>query len=148
VVFDLEQGLAGWRVAGRLRPPAGLPVFYVSGYSGTGLLRTDWAVGGTFEALSPEFELDEAGLSVDVGGGALDDGVAVELLDRGATPVRRAAGQGDHHLRRVTWDVADLVGQRVRLRVIDRDRGPRGIVFVDHVRTHPLHYFDAALAPP
>lgn len=146
-VFDFERGLAGWRVDGRLRAPAGLPVFYVSGSSGTGLLRTDWAAGGTFEALSPEFELDQAGLSLDVAGGGLDDGVSVELL-AGGTTVRRAAGQGDHHLRRVTWDVTELVGQRVRLRVIDRGRGPRGHLLLDHVRTHPLHHFDAAISPP
>ncbi len=143
VVFDLEDGLDGWeRSAPELRPSR-RPSRYTSGFVGQGVLRTAWVeggVGGTLRAESPEFELDRDGLSLQVGGGSIDDDVRVALVIDGRE-VRTSAGQRDLHLRRVTWEVGEWVGRRARIRVIDEGHGRWGHLLVDHVRTHPFDWF-------
>lgn len=148
-VFELDGDLPGWEISSPLEPPERRQRVYVSGSSGRGLLRTDRApegIAGRVTALSPELVLDGSGLSLQVGGGREADGVRVVLLVDGRE-VRAAAGQGDPHLRRVTWDVSEWVGQRARLRVEDRGGEPWGYLMIDHVRTHPIHLFDPDRQP-
>lgn len=149
-LFDFEVGgYEGWELSQDAAARHGRERDYISGYSGRGFLRTDRVAGGPageLAALSPDFELTATGLSLQVGGGSEADGVSVALIV-GGREVARAAGQRDLHLRRVTWDVSSWVGQRARIRVHDRGGEDSGIIMIDHVRTHPLHYFDAARQP-
>jgi hypothetical protein len=148
-VFEFEgwdTELDGWEVEGQLHLPEGDPEYYVSGYSGSNFVRTDFADDGVFRATSPPFELEQAGLSVQVGGGSLEDGVVVELIVDGLA-LRRGAGEQDYHLRRLTWDVSELMGKRATLRIVDQGRGEWGFIFVDHLRSHPRHELDANREP-
>lgn len=149
-IFEFEgwdTELDGWAVEGQLQPPIGRPEFYVSGYSGSNLVRTDWALNGTFRATSPEFSIDQEALSVQVGGGSLDDGVVVELVVDGLA-LRRGAGERDHHLRRLTWDVSELMGRNAAIRIVDQGQDEWGFILVDHIRSHPRHELDPDVAPP
>jgi hypothetical protein len=148
-IFDFEHGLPGWQLSAEL-PRVRRQRRYVSGYSGSGLLRTDGAGAGRgspWTGLSPEFDLPATGLSLEVGGGTFEDGVSVALIVDGQE-LCRAAGQRDAHLRRATCDVTAARGHKARLRVVDRGDGEWGYILLDHVRAHPLHYFDAAAEPP
>jgi hypothetical protein len=150
-LFELEAGgLDGWELSESQIDRRPTSRAYVSGYSGGGYLRTDRierAEAGTLTALSPEFEIQQPALSLEVGGGTLDDGVHVALIV-GGNEVRNGAGRRDHHLRRLTWDVSGWIGRRARLRVEDRGTGEWGFVMLDHVRAHPAHFFDADASPP
>ncbi len=148
--FDFEDtDWEGWELSTGFVGKQGRERNYISGYTGRGILRTDWIeedAEGEVTALSPEFELVSAGLTLQVGGGRAEDGVGVALLIDGRE-VARDTGRGDSHLRGVTWDVSEWVGRRARIRVEDRGREEAGIIMVDDVRSHPLHYFDAERQP-
>lgn len=47
--------------------------------------------------------------------------------------VRTATGRDSEHLDWVSWDVADLRGERATVRVVDNNRGGWGHVLLDHV---------------
>lgn len=148
-IFEFEgwdTELDGWDVDGQLQPLTGSPEFYISGYSGLNLVRTDVALNGTFRATSPEFTIDQEALSVQVGGGSLDDGVVVALIVDGLA-LRRGAGERDHHLRRLTWDVSELMGRNAAIRIVDQGQGEWGFILVDHIRFHPRHELDPDVAP-
>jgi hypothetical protein len=152
-LFDFEAPeLPQWQLsppAGELLPSPEKPRHYRSGYSGQGLLDTAQAPGerdGQLDARSRPFIINDSGLSLQVGGGRSTDGVAVALEVSGRE-VRQAAGQRDYHARRVTWDVQEFIGQQARLVVRDRGRGEWGFLLLDHVRLHPVHYFDAQRQP-
>lgn len=149
-IFEFEEGWEeNWEVSEPLIVPDEQPVHYVSGFSGIGLLRTDHSLKGRkghYRATSPTFKIRSPGLSIQVGGGSEQDGVRVELLI-GSKVIHKGFGRRDYHLRRVTWNVSEFIGREAKLRIIDEGRGEWGHIMIDHVREHPLHFFDPMLDP-
>ncbi|MCA9667685.1 MAG: hypothetical protein KC503_18930 [Myxococcales bacterium] len=66
-------------------------------------------------------------------GGASDPGIAAFELLFNEKVVRSASGQQSEQLARKAWDVADLVGRIVRLRIRDSGGGPYGHILVDDI---------------
>ncbi len=112
----------------------------VSGYLGRGLASSyhggDAAQGSL---TSPSFPIERKYLNLLVGGGNLRPELAVELLaEPGGQPLRRATGSAntgadDEHLSWRSWDLADLEGRQVRLRIVDRVTGSWGHISVDQI---------------
>lgn len=105
----------------------------VSGFLGKGLVNTfrggDASVG---TATSPSIEIERPHLAFLIGGGPHQDSVGIELLVDGER-VRSATGPESEVLEWRSWDVRDLGGQSVRLRIFDRAMGGWGHINVDHI---------------
>ena len=103
----------------------------VLGFRGNGLVNSflngDRTKG---ELLSPEFVIEHNHIVFLIGGGS--KGVGVELL-AGKSVVRSATGKNQEMLSWHSWDVRDLVGKKVRIRIYDRSSGGFGHINVDHV---------------
>lgn len=99
---------------------------------------TELADGGYNDAMtgvveSPVFLLTGPRVSLMVGGGShLDTYVA--LCTEDGREVRHARGANAETMGRVEWNVPDLVGKRVFLSVVDRNKGSWGHVTLDDVR--------------
>ncbi len=83
--------------------------------------------------LSPVFELAEGNVSLLVGGGSHSD-TYVALCTLDGTEVLKAHGDNSEVMRRVVWDGAELLGQKVFLEVFDQNRGSWGHVTLDDVQ--------------
>lgn len=105
----------------------------VSGYRGKRLANTFF--GGdrpTGTATSPEFTIERSHIAFLIGGGPHSDTLGVHLL-LGDETVRRATGSESEHLLWTSWDVRELKGQKVRLRIFDNATEGWGHVNVDHI---------------
>lgn len=81
---------------------------------------------------SPVVELTGPQVTCLVGGGNhADTYIALCTLD--GKVVQKASGQADEILRRTTWNVPELVGKKVFLRVVDSNTGAWGHLDVDDV---------------
>jgi quinoprotein glucose dehydrogenase len=78
---------------------------------------------------SPAFAVREDFLIFLIGGADQPGETGVRLLKDGEV-LREATGGGDRELRRVVWDVSDLRGEEVKLRVFDEST--TGAVAADH----------------
>lgn len=122
----------------------------VTGYRGDRLVNTfrggDSATG---IALSAEFEIKRSHIAFLIGGGPHVETVGMQLLLEGQ-PVRSATGFESESLRWSSWDVAELKGQRVQLRIFDIATEGWGHICVDHILqtdVPPQRFdLDAALA--
>jgi hypothetical protein len=125
-LIDFESGSwDGWEIRGdafglspnggpaRFQPPVGPFRGLYFANSGNPTARA------TGRAISPEFLVSASPLRLLVGGGN-SPALAAQLLVDGR-PARSATGSGDDELREVVWDVADLVGRRCRLALVDED---------------------------
>ncbi|MFO0951938.1 MAG: GH32 C-terminal domain-containing protein [Isosphaeraceae bacterium] len=144
VVADFEGDTYGsWTAAGSAfgkGPARGtLPgQMAVSGFEGKGLVNS--YLGGddaTGTLLSPEFRVERSYLNFLIGGGKFPGETCVELLVEGK-PVRSATGPNDspggsERLEWASWDVRDLAGKTVRLRVVDSRKGGWGHINVDQI---------------
>ena len=147
VVFDFESGdTQGWHVVeGRFdRPVADIPFFhnrpkvpynkqgryYLNTIERTGQPRTD-AMTGVLE--SPVFRLAGPRVTFLVGGGSHKTTYVAVCTAKGRE-VRKACGRNTETMERVTWDLPDLVGKRVFLRIVDRHTGGWGHVTFDDFR--------------
>jgi len=147
VAFDFESGdLQGWRVVeGRFdRLVADIEFFHNEPqvrYNKQGRYflntielgngsRTD-EMTGVLE--SPVFVLKGGRATLLVGGGSHAD-TYVALCTEDGKEVRRASGKDTERFQRVAWDVAALAGQKVFLRIVDRNRGGWGHVLFDDFR--------------
>ncbi|RJP30959.1 MAG: hypothetical protein C4547_16170 [Phycisphaerales bacterium] len=106
----------------------------VSGFLGRGLVNTfdpygDEAVG---TLTSPEFEVTRRYIQFLIGGGNHPDKTCVQLL-AGDDVVRSATGRNVETLEWTTWDVVEFAGRRVRIRIVDDERGGWGHVNVDQI---------------
>jgi hypothetical protein len=106
----------------------------VTGFVGQGLVNTfdpsgDGAIGSL---TSPEFELTRDYIQFLIGGGGFADRTCIQLLV-GDDVVRTAAGKNAERLEWSTWEVADLKGQRARIRIVDQEAGNWGHVNVDQI---------------
>jgi len=105
----------------------------VSGYRGEGLVNT--FRGGdksTGTAISPEFTIERPYIAFLIGGGPHTDTLGFQLLS-GDEPVRTATGSASEHLLWESWDVGELKGRTVRLRIFDNATGGWGHLNVDHI---------------
>ncbi len=106
---------------------------HVSGYRGERLVNSFFDGDRTVGALtSPEFEITRDFIAFLVGGGRHPEATGIELLLEGK-PVRRATGTDSEELGWHSWNVKDLRGKRVRLRIFDRHTGGWGHINVDHI---------------
>lgn len=139
VLFDFEASqLEGWQITGRAwgRGPVGGELHgqqIVGGFGGRRLMNSFH--GGdrtTGRAVSPAFEIRGETLMLRVGGGNVE-GVAVELQTLDGRVLHSARGDNTEVLREVRWDVSALVGQQVRLVLVDEATGGWGHLLVDEV---------------
>ena len=105
----------------------------VSGFLGKGLVNTFIAGDGPQGTLtSPPFKLERRCLNFLIGGGSHAGRTCMELLV-GDKVVRSATGRDKELLEWHSWDVREIEGQEVRLRIADRDSGPWGHVNIDQI---------------
>ena len=144
VTFDFESGdLSGWQI---VEGSFGRIVTDVANYhNGGGAFASREGryhlstledpdntpnVGYVGVIESPTIELSGPQITYLVGGGNhADTYLALCTLD--GKVVRKAGGQADEILRRGTWNVAELVGQKVFLRVVDHHTDGWGHLNVD-----------------
>ncbi|MCW1886398.1 glycoside hydrolase family 32 protein [Luteolibacter flavescens] len=144
IVADFEgEDFGSWKVTGSAfgkGPVAGsLPgQMQVSGFIGQRLVNGyhggDDALG-TLE--SPEFKVERKFLNFLIGGGRFPGETCMDLLLDGKV-VRTATGRytqpgGSERLDWQTWDVADLAGKSVSLRITDKRTGTWGHINVDNI---------------
>lgn len=144
VVADFEgEDYGGWRVEGEafgVGPARGSLAgqMAVGGYEGRGLANS--FVGGdgaTGVLTSPVFKLERDYLVFLVGGGGWEGETCMDLLVDGEV-VRSVTGSntvsgGSEELAVSFWDVRELRGREVVLRVVDRATGGWGHINVDHI---------------
>jgi hypothetical protein len=128
VLFNFEQGIAGWRLTGDAFEMG------VRGEPGARRLssyhprRRDTPVG---TATSPAFIVDRTHLSLRVGGGKRKH-TRIELqIDEQARLL--TSGIGSDILIEVIWDLRSVQGREAKLVIIDDDGGPWGHIAIGHV---------------
>jgi hypothetical protein len=141
-LFDFEGGaLAGWERTGDAFGPSGVhdaraprpDQQTITGVQGRYLVNSYFfGDGGRGTLTSPEFTLEEAGLSLLVAGGHHLATLNVSLLVEGRR-VAMATGRGSEALERRDWRFPCLKGKRARLVITDNDTGPWGHILVDDV---------------
>lgn len=105
----------------------------VSGYRGMRLINTFF--GGdksTGTATSPQFTIERSHIAFLIGGGPHKDTLGLHLLLDGEA-VRTATGSESEHLRWASWDVRELKGRKVRLRIFDNATEGWGHLNVDQI---------------
>jgi fructan beta-fructosidase len=105
----------------------------VSGYRGDRLVNT--FLGGdksTGTATSPEFTIERSHLAFLIGGGPHKDTLGIHLV-LGDETVRTSTGSESEHLLWASWDVSELKGRKVRLRIFDNATEGWGHLCVDHI---------------
>lgn len=105
----------------------------VSGYEGKRLVNT--FAGGdktTGTVTSLEFTIERSHIAFLIGGGPHKDTLGLRLL-LGDETVRSATGSESEQLLWASWDVSDLKGRKVRLRIIDNATEGWGHICVDHI---------------
>ena len=105
----------------------------VSGFRGKRLVNTfsggDKSIG---TATGPEFTVQRSHIAFLIGGGPHKDTLGLHLL-LGDQTVRSATGPESERLSWSSWDVSDLKGQKVRLRIVDNATKGWGHLSVDHI---------------
>ncbi|MFN9721551.1 MAG: glycoside hydrolase family 32 protein, partial [Planctomycetota bacterium] len=139
VINDFEADTFGtWVVEGEAFGPG--PVqgavdgqMPVSGVLGKGVANSfskgDQAVG---TITSPEFVITHNHLAFLIGGGKIPDALGIELLADGQR-VRSETGHESEGMKWESWDVSELKGRRVTLRIFDRATGGWGHILVDQI---------------
>ena len=105
----------------------------VSGFLGEGLVNTFDPHGDAAAGVlaSPRFRVNKRYLHFLIGGGAIPGATCAELY-YGTKCVRSAAGANAETLTWHTWDLEDLEGKKLRIRIADRSVGSWGHVNADH----------------
>ena len=104
----------------------------VNGFLGKGLINTfdPDGDGSTGTLTSPEFPVTKRYIHFLVGGGAFKGETCVNLLVTGKA-LHSACGQGTEQLDWATFDLAELMGQRVRIQIVDQSTSAWGHVLAD-----------------
>jgi fructan beta-fructosidase len=131
----IEEGNAFGRAPARGAFSGQMPV---EGFEGRGLVNS--FRGGdesTGTLTSPAFTVERPHINFLIGGGKYPGGTCLDLLLDGVV-VRTATGPNDkpggsERLDWASWNVADLVGKFVVLRVVDHRRGGWGHINVDQI---------------
>jgi fructan beta-fructosidase len=144
VVADFEGETYGdWEVSGtafgtgpaRGTLPNQMPV---SGFRGHGLVNSySGGDGTTGRLLSPGFRVERRFIRFLIGGGQYPDTACIRLL-HGDRVVRTATGPNDRpggteRLTWHTWTVDDLLGEEVRIEILDEATGGWGHINIDHI---------------
>jgi len=137
---DFEAGDYGkWKVRGEAfgkAPPAGTLTGQqaVTGYSGKQLVNT--YLGGDDKLqgklISPEFAIQRPFVRFLVAGGDYKGKTCINLVVADKV-VRTAMGKRKEHLVMHNWDVADLIGQKARIEIVDAESGPWGHINIDRI---------------
>jgi fructan beta-fructosidase len=110
----------------------------VEGFEGNQLVNSfHGGDDSTGTLTSPPFQVERRFLNFLIGGGKYPGETCLDLLVDGAV-VRSATGPNDRpggseRLDWASWDVADLAGKSVVLRIVDRRKGGWGHVNVDQI---------------
>ena len=104
--------------------------------------RTD-TMTGVLE--SPVFVLDVGSVSFLIGGGSHRD-TYVALCVNDGSEVQKASGKNTEVMQRIRWDVDELIGKRIFLRIVDGNRGGWGHETFDDFRAHGQIDWDSTFA--
>ncbi len=140
--FDFEDGtLQGWTIvsgnAGK-QPSANDDDRWGGNYGKQGKYFI-----GTYENLkdeaqvemrSPEFTITSDYISLLVGGGSYPDGEYIALCRASdGSVLMRETGANSEHMTRRQWDVSKYKGEKVYLKLVDRETGGWGHINVDDI---------------
>ncbi|MBC7287655.1 MAG: hypothetical protein H5T86_06330, partial [Armatimonadetes bacterium] len=149
VCWDFEDGtLQGWTVvSGNLAPQ---PTDQQNDRHGDAFGKQgQWFIGTcelpgpgpefddrlTGEIRSPVFTIHYDAIALLVGGGANIEQTFVALVDASSgTELRRATGNNAEYMEEIVWDLRDLKGRAVYLRIVDEAQGGWGHINVDFIR--------------
>lgn len=138
LIADFEgEDYGSWQVEGNAfgqRPAGGTLEGQqdVSGFQGKGLVNT--FLGGdepTGTLTSPEFKIQKKFINFLIGGGD-SRRTRIELLLEDKA-VHTASGRESEYMDWEGWDVSELIGKNVQIRIVDRSRGDWGHILVDHI---------------
>lgn len=145
VVEDFEGGTYGdWKVEGTafgVRPAEANVAHFknkVTGHQGSGLVNTylprDGAIG---KLTSPEFSIERDHINFLIGAGGHAGKTCMNLLVDGKV-VRTAVGfEYKERYKEVldwkSWNVAEFVGKKATLQIVDDYRGGWGHIHIDHI---------------
>jgi arylsulfatase A-like enzyme len=145
VIADFEGETYGdWRAEGRAfgqRPAVAdvSPPNKVVGQRGRGLVNTYLGGDGSTGTLtSPAFTIERSHISFLIGGGHHPGETCINLQVDGKT-VRTATGRSrkDGQMREVleweSWNVADLLGKKAVVQIVDRHAGGWGHINIDYI---------------
>jgi hypothetical protein len=106
----------------------------VSGFQGKGLVNT--YLGGddqlTGKLTSPVFTIERRFISFLIGGGRHAGKTCINLLVDGKV-VRTAIGDQTEKLKPRNWNVADLVGKKAQIEIVDRETSGWGHINIDQI---------------
>lgn len=138
---DFDDGsISGWFATGAafmaqpVRDDSGAKSgFYINSYrnSNSRFAPSDAPTGNL---ISPEFTVTKPYLRFLIGGGCDLETERVELLVGGVSRLA-ATGRCLESLAPVTWDVRELIGQRVALRLVDSSSNPWGHINFDSLQS-------------
>jgi fructan beta-fructosidase len=140
IIGDFEDGTFGqWRVEGdafgEVPASGSLPgQDKVKGYKGKGLANS-FVKGNeaTGTLTSPEFGIKYEYLNFLIGGGSTE-GTRFDILDGDGELIRTiATGNNSATLEWVSVDTWDLIGNWVKLQIVDESTGEWGHILVDHI---------------
>ena len=110
----------------------------VSGFEGKALVNTYYKGDDTTGTLtSPPFKIQRKYINFLIGGGMHPGKACINLLLDGKV-VRTASGPNDQPggseaLNVAGWDVADLMGKKVSIKIVDQQKGGWGHINIDHI---------------
>jgi len=139
-VFDMKDWrMPGWTFDGTLLAwPLKNPRPFRWNNNGLPFIGTCENGRGAFEdelvgtVTSPWFTVSKPVIRLKVGGGSLP-GVYVELM-AGKERVAVARGQDSEEMSEVVWDVSKYAGQRLQIRIVDKETGGWGHINVGNIR--------------
>lgn len=145
LLFDFESGMQGWQVAdgkfGSLH--CGRDVYHHSGekYNKKGkyfLSTLDKKNGGpddshTGVVESPVFTLLGPTVTMIIGGGGSKSTYAAICEAETGKEYARGAGKNEQVMHPVEWNVPELVGKKVFIKLVDNNTGGWGHITLDHV---------------
>jgi sucrose-6-phosphate hydrolase SacC (GH32 family) len=144
LIADFEGDTYGeWKVTGEAFGPGPargtLPgQMQVDGFRGKGLVNSFFGGDDSTGMMeSPEFTIQRRYIAFLIGGGKNPEKLSVQLVIDGQV-VRTATGPneqagGSEALVQDSWDVAELMNQKGRIRIIDDAKGGWGHINVDHI---------------
>ena len=146
LVADFEGDSYGeWRIEGKAfgkRPAIAnvRPRNRVTGYKGKGLVNTYFNTSDkdTGKLTSPEFAIERKHINFLVGAGKHEGKTCMNLVVggksvRSAVGCARKDGQGREIMLWHSWDVAELVGKKAVLQIVDDHTGGWGHINIDHI---------------
>jgi len=139
MIADFEGADYGtWKATGTAfgeRPAAGTlgGQQTVSGFQGKGLVNTFIAGDAPQGTLtSPPIDLNRRFVNFMIGGGSHAGQTCLNLIVDGKV-VRTAVGRDNERLEWMSWNVADLEGQRATFEIVDQNSGGWGHINLDHI---------------